>query len=160
MAWIGVESAVMRSLCRSVVVKWDLSQKGGSEYTGRSFFQYSYGHELWSITNRIRSQIQVAPSSGWLGEKLGHPERAHSRAAAPPDWEEPVKVAQASDSDASWTSPWGGVPGMSHCGKASGKTQDTLERLRLWRLRIPAEKLEKLVRVSEVCASLLRWPSL
>ncbi|KAK3527969.1 hypothetical protein QTP86_013084 [Hemibagrus guttatus] len=42
---------------------------------------------------------------------------------------EAVEVARASVSDASGTSPWRGVPGISHREEAPGKTQDTLERL-------------------------------
>ncbi|KAK3525226.1 hypothetical protein QTP86_024956 [Hemibagrus guttatus] len=40
-----------------------------------------------------------------------------------------AKQSQASVLDASWTSPWGGVPGMPHQKETPGKTQDTLERL-------------------------------
>ncbi|TKS65366.1 R2 Retrovirus-related Pol polyprotein from type I retrotransposable element [Collichthys lucidus] len=64
-----------------------------------------------------------------VGEKLGHPRGAQSRTAAPPHLEEPVKVARASREDASWTSPWGDVPGTSLREAAPGKTQDTLEGL-------------------------------
>ncbi len=38
-------------------------------------------------------------------------------------------MARASVSDASWTPPWGGVPGTSHWEEAPGETQDTLEGL-------------------------------
>ncbi|KAK3524693.1 hypothetical protein QTP86_000831 [Hemibagrus guttatus] len=40
-----------------------------------------------------------------------------------------VEVARASVSDASGTSPWGGVPGMPHRKEAPGQTQEMLERL-------------------------------
>ncbi|KAK3520361.1 hypothetical protein QTP70_023832, partial [Hemibagrus guttatus] len=40
-----------------------------------------------------------------------------------------VEVARASVSDASRTSPWGGVLGMPYREEAAGKTQDMLERL-------------------------------
>ncbi|KAI3366683.1 hypothetical protein L3Q82_009358 [Scortum barcoo] len=55
---------------------------------------------------------------------------------------------------------WGGVPGMSHREEASGKTQDTLERLclsaGLGTPRGPPEELEEVSGVREVWASLLR----
>lgn len=51
---------------------------------------------------------------------------ARSRAAAPPHGEEQAAVARASISDATWTSPSGGVLGMSCWEGNLGKTQDTL----------------------------------
>ncbi|KAK5601522.1 hypothetical protein CRENBAI_024564 [Crenichthys baileyi] len=90
----------MRALCRSPVVKRELSRKAKlSIYLSR-----------------------------W-GEELGHSGRARSRAAAPPHREEPVEVARASIPDASWTPSSGGVPGTSHREEAQGTAQDTLEGL-------------------------------
>ncbi|KAK3561994.1 hypothetical protein QTP86_023347, partial [Hemibagrus guttatus] len=99
----------------------------------------TYGHELWVMTKRVRSRIQAAEMS-FLRRVAGrslrdriselcHPGGARSRAAAPPHRKGAVEVARASVSDASWTSPWRGVPGMPHREEAPGKTQDTLERL-------------------------------
>ncbi|KAK5612596.1 hypothetical protein CRENBAI_010852, partial [Crenichthys baileyi] len=93
------------------------------------------------------------------GEELGHPGGAQSRAAAPPHREEPVEVAQASISDASWTPSSGGVPGTSHREEAQGTAQDTLEGLCLsaglgtpW---APPEELEEVSGERDVWVSLL-----
>ncbi|KAI3360859.1 hypothetical protein L3Q82_013083, partial [Scortum barcoo] len=91
---------------------------------------------------------------------FGHSGGARSRAAAPSHREESAEVAWASVSDAPWTPPLGGVPGMSHREEASGKTQDTLEKLclsaGLGTPRGPLEELEEVSGVREVWASLLR----
>uniref|UniRef100_A0A8C6NIQ5 Reverse transcriptase domain-containing protein n=1 Tax=Nothobranchius furzeri TaxID=105023 RepID=A0A8C6NIQ5_NOTFU len=61
---IGAASAVMRALYRSVVVKRELSQKA-KLLIYRSIFvpTLTYGHELWVVTERTRSQIQAAEMS-------------------------------------------------------------------------------------------------
>ncbi|MED6278956.1 hypothetical protein CHARACLAT_029407 [Characodon lateralis] len=71
----------------------------------------------------------VAGHSLREGEELGHPGGARIRVAAPPHREEPVEVARASISYASWTPSSGGVPGTSHREEAQGTPQDTLEGL-------------------------------
>ncbi|TWW59288.1 hypothetical protein D4764_06G0008180 [Takifugu flavidus] len=62
--WIGVVSAVMRTLHRSVVVKRELSQKAKLSIY-RSIFvpTLTYGHELWVMTERTRSRVQTAEMS-------------------------------------------------------------------------------------------------
>ncbi|KAI3375876.1 hypothetical protein L3Q82_003763 [Scortum barcoo] len=93
--------AVMRSVYRTVVVKKELSRKAKlSIYRSIYVPTLTYGHELWVMTERTRS----ADTSG--------------RNEFPP-----CRVAGRSLRDR------GGVPGMSHREEASGKTQDTLERL-------------------------------
>uniref|UniRef100_A0A3Q3XBL8 RING-type domain-containing protein n=1 Tax=Mola mola TaxID=94237 RepID=A0A3Q3XBL8_MOLML len=57
-------SAVMRTLKRSVVVKRELSQKAKlSIYRSIYVPTLTYGHELWVVTERMRSRIQAAEMS-------------------------------------------------------------------------------------------------
>uniref|UniRef100_A0A671X7J4 Reverse transcriptase domain-containing protein n=1 Tax=Sparus aurata TaxID=8175 RepID=A0A671X7J4_SPAAU len=61
---IGAAAAVMRSLYRSVVVKRELSRKAKlSIYQSIYVPTLTYGHELWVMTERIRSRIQAAKMS-------------------------------------------------------------------------------------------------
>uniref|UniRef100_A0A8D0CHB3 Reverse transcriptase domain-containing protein n=1 Tax=Scleropages formosus TaxID=113540 RepID=A0A8D0CHB3_SCLFO len=61
---IGAASAVMRSLYRSVVVKRELSRKAKlSIYRSIYVPTLTYGHELWIMTERMRSRIQAAEMS-------------------------------------------------------------------------------------------------
>ncbi|TWW81097.1 hypothetical protein D4764_01G0009120 [Takifugu flavidus] len=61
---IGAASAVMRTLHRSVVVKRELSQKAKLSIYWLIFVPtLTYGHELWVMTKRIRSRVQVAEMS-------------------------------------------------------------------------------------------------
>ncbi|TWW78062.1 R2DM Retrovirus-related Pol polyprotein from type II retrotransposable element [Takifugu flavidus] len=61
---IGVASAVMRALNRSVVVKKELSRKAKlSIYRSIYVPVLTYGHQRWVMTERTRSQIQAAEMS-------------------------------------------------------------------------------------------------
>ncbi|KAK3545823.1 hypothetical protein QTP70_015266, partial [Hemibagrus guttatus] len=61
---IGAAAAVMRSMYRSVVVKKELSWKAKLLiYQSIYVPTLTYGHELWVMTERVRSQIQVAEMS-------------------------------------------------------------------------------------------------
>ncbi|KAK3538434.1 hypothetical protein QTP86_002334, partial [Hemibagrus guttatus] len=61
---IGAAAAVMRSMYRSVVVKKELSRKAKlSIYQSIYVPTLTYGHELWVMTKRVRSRIQVAEMS-------------------------------------------------------------------------------------------------
>uniref|UniRef100_A0A8C6P3P0 Reverse transcriptase domain-containing protein n=1 Tax=Nothobranchius furzeri TaxID=105023 RepID=A0A8C6P3P0_NOTFU len=61
---IGAASAVMRALYRSVVVKRELSQKAKlSIYRSIYVPTLTYGHELWVVTERMRSLMQAAEMS-------------------------------------------------------------------------------------------------
>ncbi|KAK3540844.1 hypothetical protein QTP86_002355 [Hemibagrus guttatus] len=61
---IGAAAAVMRSMYRSVVVKKELSRKAKlSIYQSIYVPTLTYGHELWVMTERIRSRIQAAKMS-------------------------------------------------------------------------------------------------
>ncbi|KAI3373259.1 hypothetical protein L3Q82_006385 [Scortum barcoo] len=62
---IGVVSAVMRSVYRTIVVKKELSRKAKlSIYRSIYAPTLTYGHELWVVmTERTRSRIQAAEMS-------------------------------------------------------------------------------------------------
>ncbi|XP_051931184.1 uncharacterized protein LOC127607121 [Hippocampus zosterae] len=61
---IGAASALMRTLYRSVVEKKELSQRAKrSIYRSIYVPAIIYGHELWVVTERTRSRIQVAKMS-------------------------------------------------------------------------------------------------
>ena len=58
---IGGASAVMRTLKRSIVVKRELSKKEKlSIYRSNYIPTLAYGHELWVLTERMKSQINSA----------------------------------------------------------------------------------------------------
>ncbi|KAK3510172.1 hypothetical protein QTP70_026760 [Hemibagrus guttatus] len=62
--WIGAAAAVMRSMYRFVVVKKELSRKAKlSIYQSIYVPTLTYGHELWVMTERVRSRIQAAKMS-------------------------------------------------------------------------------------------------
>ncbi|PWA24275.1 hypothetical protein CCH79_00019954 [Gambusia affinis] len=59
--WIGTVSAVKWVLYRSVVVKRELSQKAKLSINQSIYVPtLIYGHELWVMTERMRSRIQAA----------------------------------------------------------------------------------------------------
>ncbi|KAK3572533.1 hypothetical protein QTP86_034321, partial [Hemibagrus guttatus] len=61
---IGAAAAVMWSMYRSVVVKKELSRKAKlSIYQSIYAPTLTYGHELWVMTERVRSRIQAAKMS-------------------------------------------------------------------------------------------------
>ncbi|KAK3523662.1 hypothetical protein QTP70_006725 [Hemibagrus guttatus] len=61
---IGAAAAVMWSMYRSVVVKKELSRKAKlSIYQSIYVPTLTYGHELWVMTERVRSWIQAAEMS-------------------------------------------------------------------------------------------------
>ncbi|KAK0156594.1 putative uncharacterized transposon-derived protein F52C9.6 [Merluccius polli] len=61
---ISAASAVMRTLYGSVVVKRELSRKAKlSIYQSIYIPALTYGHELWVMTERTRSRVQVAEMS-------------------------------------------------------------------------------------------------
>ncbi|KAK3558031.1 hypothetical protein QTP86_006407 [Hemibagrus guttatus] len=69
---IGAAAAVMRSMYRSVVVKKELSRKAKlSIYQSIYVPTLTYGHELWVMTERVRSRIQAAKMS-FLRRVAGH----------------------------------------------------------------------------------------
>ncbi|KAK3568242.1 hypothetical protein QTP86_002009 [Hemibagrus guttatus] len=61
---IGAAAAVMRSMYRCVVVKKELSRNAKlSIYQSIYVPTLTYGHELWVMTERVRSRIQAAEMS-------------------------------------------------------------------------------------------------
>ncbi|KAK3516914.1 hypothetical protein QTP70_028206 [Hemibagrus guttatus] len=70
---IGAAAAVMRSMYRSVVVKKELSRKAKlSIYQSIYVPTLTYGHELWVMTERVRSRIHAAEMS-FLRRVAGRP---------------------------------------------------------------------------------------
>ncbi|KAK3534617.1 hypothetical protein QTP86_016770, partial [Hemibagrus guttatus] len=62
--WIGAAAAVMWSMYWSVVVKKELSRKAKLLiYQSIYVPTLTYGHELWVMTERVRSRIQAAEMS-------------------------------------------------------------------------------------------------
>ena len=86
---IGASSAIMRALLRSIVVKRELSQKAKlSIYWSIFVPTLTCSHEIWIVTERMRSQIQAA-EMGFLQKVAGLGLRIRgrellNRAAAPP----------------------------------------------------------------------------
>ena len=79
---IGAAGAVLRSLCRTVVMKRELSQKAKLSIY-RSIFvpTLTYGHEGWVMTERTRSRIQAA-KMGFLRRVAGVSLRDRVRSSA------------------------------------------------------------------------------
>ncbi|KAK3522749.1 hypothetical protein QTP86_032027, partial [Hemibagrus guttatus] len=83
---IGAAAAVMRSMYRSVVVKKELSRKAKlSIYQSIYVPTLTYGHELWVMTERVRSRIQAAEMS-FLCSVAGRSLRDRVRSSV--TWEE------------------------------------------------------------------------
>ena len=70
--WIGAVAAVLQSLHRSIVVRRELSRKV-KLLIYRSIYvpTFTYGHEIWVMTERKRSRIQVAEMD-FLYRVAGH----------------------------------------------------------------------------------------
>ncbi|KAK3561961.1 hypothetical protein QTP86_019076, partial [Hemibagrus guttatus] len=82
---IGAAAAVMRSMYRSVVVKKELSREAKlSIYQTIYVPTLTYGHELWVMTERVRSRIQAAEMS-FLRRVAGHSLRDRVRSSV--TWE-------------------------------------------------------------------------
>ncbi len=153
---IGAASAVMRSMYRSVVEK-ELSCKAKlSIYQSIYMPTLTYGHELWVMTERTRSLIQVAemsflrrvagrsPEIGWGARSLGRSS----------------EVARASVPDAFWTPSWEvfwARPTVRRLqGRPRTRWRNYVSRLVWEHLGIPPEEQEEVSREREVWASLLR----
>ena len=111
-------------LYRSIVVKKELSQKAKlSVYQSIYVPTLTYGHELWVVTKRTRSRIQVAEMSFlWRVAGLSLSDRVRSsdirrehgvEAAAPLRRKASAEVVRASDQEASRVPPFRGFPGTS-----------------------------------------------
>ncbi|TWW67270.1 hypothetical protein D4764_02G0003110 [Takifugu flavidus] len=168
---IGAASAVMRTLHRSVVVKRELSQKAKLSIY-RSIFvpTLTYGHELWVMTERTRSRVQVAEMS-FLRRVAGLSLRDRVRSSAIREelGVEPL-LLRVERSQMRWLGhlvrmPPGCLPGEVFRACPSGRRppgrprtrwRDYVSRLAWERLGVPPDELEEVAGEREVWASLLR----
>ncbi|KAK3549572.1 hypothetical protein QTP86_004974 [Hemibagrus guttatus] len=134
---IGAAAAVMRSMYRSVVVKKELSRKAKlSIYQSIYVPTLTYGHELWVMTERVRSRIQAAEMS-FLRRVVGRSLRDRVRSSVTREelGVEPL-LLYIERGQLRWLGhlfrmPPGHLPGEVFRACPTGKTQDTLERLSL-----------------------------
>ncbi|KAK3546788.1 hypothetical protein QTP86_001940 [Hemibagrus guttatus] len=166
---IGAAAAVMRSMYRSVVVKKELSWKAKLLiYQSIYVPTLTYGHELWVMTERVRSWIQAAEMS-FLRRVAGHSLRDRVRSSV--TWEglgvEPlllhIKRGQLRWLGHLFRMPLGRLPGEAFRACPTGKRPRGRPRTR-WRdyvfqlawecLRVPPEELEEVAREREVTGSL------
>ncbi|KAI3373297.1 hypothetical protein L3Q82_006596 [Scortum barcoo] len=134
---IGAASAVMRSVCRTVVVKKELSRKAKlsiyrSIYVTFPPSPHRYGHELWVMTERKDKIADTSgrnefPPQGWLGAPL-----------------EIGEVFQAC--------PTGRRPR----GRPRTRWRDYVSRLAWERLGIPPEELEEVSGVVEGVSNMIQ----
>ncbi|KAK3557834.1 hypothetical protein QTP86_003172 [Hemibagrus guttatus] len=168
---IGAAAAVMRSMYRSVVVKKELSRKAKlSIYQSIYVPTLTYGHELWVMTERVRSWIQAAEMS-FLRRVAGRSLRDRVRSSVTREelGVEPL-LLHIERGQLRWLGhlfwmPLGRLPGEVFRACPTGKRprgrprtrwRDYVFRLAWERLGIPPEELEEVAREREVWASLLR----
>ncbi|KAK3542066.1 hypothetical protein QTP86_011367 [Hemibagrus guttatus] len=168
---IGAAAAVMRSMYRSVVVKKELSRKAKlSIYQSIYAPTLTYGHELWVITERVRSRIQAAEMS-FLRRVAGRSLRDRLRSSVTREelGVEPL-LLRIERGQLRWLRhlfrmPPGRLPGEVFRACPTGKRprgrprtcwRDYVFRLAWERLGVPPEELEEVAREREVWASLLR----
>ncbi|KAK3531087.1 hypothetical protein QTP70_010370 [Hemibagrus guttatus] len=168
---ISAAAAVMRSMYRSVVVKKELSQKAKlSIYQSIYVPTLTYGHELWVMTKRVRSQIQAAEMSfrrRVAGQSLR--DRVRSSVTREELGVEPL-LLHIERGQLRWLGhlfrmPPGRLPGEVFQACPTGKRprgrprtpwRDHVSRLAWERLEVPLEELEEVSGEREVWASLLR----
>ncbi|KAK3536643.1 hypothetical protein QTP86_015444, partial [Hemibagrus guttatus] len=168
---IGAAAAVMRSMYRSVVVKKELSRKAKlSIYQSIYAPTLTYGHELWVMTERVRSRIQAAEMS-FLRRVAGRSLRDMVRSSVTREelGVEPL-LLRIERGQLRWLGhlfrmPPGRLPGEVFRACPTGKRPRGRPRTR-WRdyvfrlawecLGVPPEELEEVAREREVWASLLR----
>ncbi|KAK3544536.1 hypothetical protein QTP86_015589 [Hemibagrus guttatus] len=168
---ISAAAAVMRSMYRSVVVKKELSRKAKlSIYQSIYVPTLTYGHELWVMTERVRSRIQAAEMS-FLCRMAGRSLRDRVRSSVT---QEELRVEplllhiergqlrwlghlfrmppRCLPGEVFWACPTGKRPRGRHrtCWR------DYVFRLAWECLGVPPEELEEVAREREVWASLLR----
>ncbi|KAK3551381.1 hypothetical protein QTP70_016644 [Hemibagrus guttatus] len=168
---IGAAAAVMRSMYRSVVVKKELSRKAKlSIYQSIYAPTLTYGHELWVMTERVRSPIQAAEMS-FLHRVAGRSLRDRVRSSVTREelGVEPL-LLRIERGQLRWLGhlfrmPPGRLPGEVFWACPTGKRprgrprtrwRDYVFRLAWERLGVPPEELEEVAREKEVWASLLR----
>ncbi|KAK3562555.1 hypothetical protein QTP86_002034 [Hemibagrus guttatus] len=168
---IGAAAAVMRSMYRLVVVKKELSRKAKFLiYQSIYVPTLTYGHELWVMTERVRSWIQAAEMSflhrvagrslrdrvrsSVTREKLGvellllHIERGQLRWLGHLFWMPPGCLP----GEVFRACPTGKRPR----GRPRTRWRDYVSRLAWEHLGVPPEELEEVSGEREVWASLLR----
>ncbi|KAK3556338.1 hypothetical protein QTP70_007102 [Hemibagrus guttatus] len=168
---IGAAAAAMRSMYQSVVVKKELSRKAKlSIYQSIYVPTLTYGHELWVMTKRVRSRIQVAEMS-FLRRVAGRSLRDRVRSSVTREGlgVEPL-LLHIKRGQLRWLGhllqiPPGRLPGEVFRACPTGKRPRGRPRTR-WRdyvfqlarecLGVPPEELEEVAREREVWASLLR----
>ncbi|KAK3550782.1 hypothetical protein QTP70_004917 [Hemibagrus guttatus] len=168
---IGAAAAVMRSMYQSVVVKKELSRKAKlSIYQSIYVPTLTYGHELWVMTERVRSRIQAAEMS-FLRRVAGRSLRDRVRSSVTREelGVEPL-LLHIERGQLRWLGhlfrmPPGRFPGgvFRACptgkrpqGKPRTRWRDYVSRLAWEHLGVPPEELEEVSGEREVWASLLR----
>ncbi|KAK3523520.1 hypothetical protein QTP70_001888 [Hemibagrus guttatus] len=161
---IGAAAAVMRSMYRSVVVKKELSRKAKlSIYQSIYVPTLTYGHELWVMTERVRSRIQAAEMS-FLRRVAGRSLRDRVRSSATREelGVDPL-LLHIERGQLRWLGhlfrmPLGRLPGEVFRACPTGKRPQGRPRTRLrdyvfrlaWeRLGVPPEELEEVARERE-----------
>ncbi|KAK3506410.1 hypothetical protein QTP70_009330 [Hemibagrus guttatus] len=169
--WIGAAAAVMRSMYRSIVMKKELSRKAKlSIYQSIYVPTLTYVHELWVMTERVRSQIQAAEMS-FLRRVSGRSLRDRVRSSVTREelGVEPL-LLHIERGQLRWLRhlfrmPPGRLPGevFRACptgtrpqGRPRTRWRDHVSRLAWERLGVPPEELEDVSGEREVWASLLR----
>ncbi|KAK3522919.1 hypothetical protein QTP86_008224 [Hemibagrus guttatus] len=154
---IGAAAAVMQSMYRSVVVKKELSRKAKlSIYQSIYVSTLTYGHELWVMTERVRSRIQAAEMS-FLRRMAGRSLRDRLRSSVTREelGVEPlllhIKRGQLRWLGHLFWMPLGRLPGEVFRACPTGKRpqgrprtrwRDYVSRLAWERLGVPPEELE------------------
>ncbi|KAL0184943.1 hypothetical protein M9458_020639, partial [Cirrhinus mrigala] len=147
---IGAASAVTRSLYRSVVVKKELSCKAKlSIYRSIYVPTLTYGHELWVMTERIRSRIQAAEMS-FLRRVAGRSLRDRVRSSVTREelGVDPL-LLHIERGQLRWLGhlfrmPPGRLPGeVRPRGRPRTRWRDYFSRLAWERLGVPPEELEE-----------------
>ncbi|KAK3517257.1 hypothetical protein QTP70_001616, partial [Hemibagrus guttatus] len=161
---IGAAAAVMRSMYRSVVVKKELSWKAKlSIYQSIYVTTLTYGHELWVMTERVRSRIQAAEMS-FLLRVAGHSLRDRVRSSVTREelGVEPL-LLHIERGQLKWLGhlfrmPPGRLPGevFQACptgkrprGRPRTRWRDCVFRLACERLGVPPEELEEVAKERE-----------
>ncbi|KAK3527587.1 hypothetical protein QTP86_026892, partial [Hemibagrus guttatus] len=164
---IGAAAAVMWSMYWSVVVKKELSRKAKlSIYQSIYVPTLTYGHELWVMTERVRSRIQTAEMS-FLRRVAGRSLRDRVRSSVTREelGVEPL-LLHIERGQLRWLGhlfrmPPGCLPGEVFRACPTGKRprgrprtrwRDYVFRLAWERLGVPPEELEEVARESEVCS--------